>query len=72
MLAEGRVWIANVKGKKAKRKARIRILEETWWLAQIQKFRELWRVGVEFIVDWKPKNKVNEFNYESEIPMQII
>ncbi len=29
MLAEGRVRIANVKGKKAKRKARIRILEES-------------------------------------------
>ena len=33
MLAEGRVRIANVKGKKAKRKARIRALEETWRLA---------------------------------------
>ena len=33
MLAEGRVWIANVKGKKAKKKARIRILEEARRLA---------------------------------------
>ncbi len=33
MLAEGWVRIANVKGKKAKKKARIRTLEEAWRLA---------------------------------------
>lgn len=33
MIAETKVWIANVKGKKAKRKARVRVLEETWRLA---------------------------------------
>lgn len=72
MLAEGRVRISNVKGKKAKKKARVRALEEARRLAQIQKFRELRKVGVSFIVDRKPKIKVNEYGYGDEIPMQII
>ena len=33
MLAEGKVRIANTRGKKAKKKARIKILEEAWKLS---------------------------------------
>lgn len=26
------------------------------------------KIGIDFIVDWKPKTKVNQFDYGQEIP----
>ena len=47
MLSEARARLANTKGKKAKRKARERQLEEARRLAQLQKRRELKAAGIE-------------------------
>lgn len=70
MIAEARVRIANRKGKKEKRKARERTLEEARRLATIQKFRELRNAGVDFVIERKDKKKVKLFSYGSEIPME--
>ena len=53
MVAEARVRLANVKGKKAKRKAREKVLNEARRLAQLQKFRELKNAGVDFVIERK-------------------
>jgi hypothetical protein len=70
MIAETKVRIANKKGKKEKRKARERTLEEARRLATIQKFRELRNAGVDFVIERKQKKKVKTFSYGSEVPME--
>ena len=70
MIAELRVRLANYKGKKAKRKARERTIEETRRLAQVQKFRELRNAGVDFIVERKQRKKKKEFDYGDEVPLE--
>ena len=72
MIAEARVRIANVKGKKAKRKARERVIDEARRLAQLQKFRELRNAGVDFVIERKERNKKKEFDYGREIPMERV
>jgi len=51
MLQEARARLANTKGKKAKRKAREKQLEEARRLAYLQKRRELKAAGLEYAVD---------------------
>lgn len=46
MLSEARARLANTQGKKAKRKARERQLEEARRLAMLQKRRELKAAGI--------------------------
>jgi pre-mRNA-splicing factor CDC5/CEF1 len=46
MLSEARARLANTQGKKAKRKARERQLEEARRLAALQKKRELKEAGI--------------------------
>ena len=70
MIAEARVRIANVKGKKAKRKAREKVIDEARRLAQLQKFRELRNAGVDFIIERKDRNKKKEFSYGDEVPLE--
>ncbi len=70
MIAEAKVRIANVKGKKAKRKARERVLDEARRLAQLQKFRELRNAGVDFVIERKQRNKKKEFSYGKEVPLE--
>lgn len=70
MIAEARVRIANVKGKKAKRKAREKVIDEARRLAQLQKFRELRNAGVDFIIERKDRKKKKEFSYGDEIPLE--
>lgn len=48
MLSEARARLANTQGKKAKRKARERQLEEARRLAVLQKKRELKAAGIMF------------------------
>jgi pre-mRNA-splicing factor CDC5/CEF1 len=48
MLSEARARLANTQGKKAKRKAREKQLEEARRLASIQKRRELKAAGIEY------------------------
>ena len=48
MLSEARARLANTQGKKAKRKAREKQLEEARRLASLQKRRELRAAGIEY------------------------
>jgi len=49
MLSEARARLANTQGKKAKRKARERALEEARRLAILQKKRELKAAGILYV-----------------------
>lgn len=67
MLSEARARLANTKGKKAKRKAREKQLEEARRLAVLQKRRELKAAGV----NTKTFVKKRKFlDYATEIPFQ--
>jgi pre-mRNA-splicing factor CDC5/CEF1 len=58
--------LANTKGKKAKRKAREKQLEEARRLAQLQKRRELKMAGIDI---YKPM-KIRGLDYNAEVPFQ--
>jgi len=66
MLAEARVRLANTKGKKAKRKARTKMMEEARRLAGIQKKRELRAAGIEVNL----KKKIKGVDYNEEVPFE--
>ena len=51
MLSEARARLANTQGKKAKRKARERQLEEARRLAVLQKKRELKAAGIMYVLN---------------------
>ncbi|XP_014233346.1 cell division cycle 5-like protein [Trichogramma pretiosum] len=67
MLSEARARLANTQGKKAKRKAREKQLEEARRLAALQKRRELRAAGI--AVQQKNKRK-RGINYNTEIPFE--
>lgn len=67
MLSEARARLANTQGKKAKRKAREKQLEEARRLAALQKRRELRMAGIELAPRKKKKRGVD---YNAEIPFQ--
>jgi pre-mRNA-splicing factor CDC5/CEF1 len=69
MLSEARARLANTKGKKAKRKAREKVLEEARRLAQLQKLRELKAAGVDVASRRKAK-KPEGIDYAVEIPFE--
>ncbi len=64
MLSEARARLANTQGKKAKRRARERQLEEARRLTTLQKKREMKNAGLEL----KDKNVVKFMDYNSDIP----
>ncbi|KAG5459267.1 MAG: hypothetical protein BJ554DRAFT_349, partial [Olpidium bornovanus] len=66
MLSEARARLANTQGKKAKRKARERQLEEARRLATLQKRRELKAAGIEL----KTKRKRRGIDYNADIPFE--
>lgn len=67
MLSEARARLANTQGKKAKRKARERQLEESRRLAVLQKRRELKNAGINIkVVTRKP----GEMDYNADIPFE--
>lgn len=68
MLSEARARLANTKGKKAKRKAREKQLEEARRLASLQKKRELKAAGIE-IRKYKRKRRFG-IDYNEEIPFE--
>lgn len=70
MIAETRVRLANIKGKKAKRRAREKFIEKTRQLAQLQKQRELKAAGIEYVIEKKKKKKKIEIDYNAEIPFE--
>uniref|UniRef100_A0AAG5CV30 Pre-mRNA-splicing factor CDC5/CEF1 n=1 Tax=Anopheles atroparvus TaxID=41427 RepID=A0AAG5CV30_ANOAO len=67
MLSEARARLANTQGKKAKRKAREKQLEEARRLAALQKRRELRAAG---IGGGNRKRKLKGIDYNSEIPFE--
>lgn len=67
MLSEARARLANTQGKKAKRKARERQLEESRRLAVLQKRRELKNSGINVkVVTRKP----GQMDYNADIPFE--
>jgi pre-mRNA-splicing factor CDC5/CEF1 len=67
MLSEARARLANVSGKKAKRKARERQLDESRRLALLQKRRELKAAGINIKIT--PK-KGNHIDYNADVPLE--
>ncbi|KAH8727530.1 pre-mRNA splicing factor component-domain-containing protein [Phaeosphaeriaceae sp. PMI808] len=67
MLSEARARLANVSGKKAKRKARERQLEESRRLALLQKRRELKAAGINIKITAK---KGNHIDYNADVPLE--
>ncbi|CAF3422551.1 unnamed protein product [Rotaria sp. Silwood1] len=67
MLSEARARLANTQGKKAKRKAREKQLEEARRLASLQKRRELRAAGIEVRRYFNRKRGVD---YNAEIPFE--
>ncbi|KAL2555659.1 Cell division cycle 5-like protein [Forsythia ovata] len=67
MLSEARARLANTRGKKAKRKAREKQLEEARRLASLQKRRELKAAGIDIR---KRKRKRRGIDYNAEIPFE--
>ncbi|MED6204531.1 Cell cycle serine/threonine-protein kinase cdc5/MSD2 [Stylosanthes scabra] len=67
MLSEARARLANTKGKKAKRKAREKQLEEARRLASLQKKRELKAAGIDVR---QRRRKRKGIDYNAEIPFE--
>ncbi|KIX04292.1 uncharacterized protein Z518_05159 [Rhinocladiella mackenziei CBS 650.93] len=67
MLSEARARLANTQGKKAKRKARERQLEESRRLAVLQKRRELKNAGINIKIITRKKG---EMDYNADIPFE--
>lgn len=67
MLSEARARLANTQGKKAKRKAREKQLEEARRLAALQKRRELRAAGIGL---GNRKRKLKGIDYNSEVPFE--
>ncbi|KAF2719338.1 pre-mRNA splicing factor cef-1 [Polychaeton citri CBS 116435] len=67
MLSEARARLANTQGKKAKRKARERQLEESRRMAQLQKRRELKSAGINVKVTTRKKGQMD---YNADIPFE--
>jgi pre-mRNA-splicing factor CDC5/CEF1 len=70
MLQEARARLSNTKGKKAKRKAREKQIEEARRLATLQRKRELRAAGIEIEIHKRIKPKMREMDYVVEIPFQ--
>uniref|UniRef100_F7FA97 Cell division cycle 5-like protein n=1 Tax=Monodelphis domestica TaxID=13616 RepID=F7FA97_MONDO len=66
MLSEARARLANTQGKKAKRKAREKQLEEARRLAALQKRRELRAAGI----DLQKRKRKRGIDYNAEIPLE--
>ncbi|XP_054163592.1 cell division cycle 5-like protein [Oppia nitens] len=69
MLSEARARLANTQGKKAKRKAREKQLEEARRLASLQKRRELRMAGINIGLR-SYKQRKRGINYNTEIPFE--
>lgn len=70
MLAEAKARLANTRGKKAKRKAREKQLEQARRLAVLQKKRELKAAGINTTA-WKSKKSKKEVDHSKEILFQM-
>lgn len=68
MLSEAKARLANTQGKKAKRKDRERMLEESKRIALLLKRRELKSAGINVSLVLKNKKRRKEFDYNADIP----
>jgi pre-mRNA-splicing factor CDC5/CEF1 len=68
MLSEARARLANTQGKKAKRKARERQLDDSRRLAVLQKRRELKAAGINTRLEFRRKG---EMDYNADVPFEI-
>ena len=66
MLSEARARLANTQGKKAKRRARQKQLEEARRLSNAQKRRELKKAGLELVI--RKKYEYTGMDYNKDIP----
>lgn len=72
MLSEARARLANTQGKKAKRKAREKQLEEARRLSTLQKKRELKAAGIDMPTSTKTKRVKNKgVDYLNEVPFEV-
>ncbi|VEU20311.1 DEKNAAC101192 [Brettanomyces naardenensis] len=69
MLSEARARLANTQGKKAKRKARERMLEESKRIAMLQRRRELKQVGINTGIKNK-KKFATQMDYNADIAFE--
>ncbi|KAF1980777.1 hypothetical protein K402DRAFT_399140 [Aulographum hederae CBS 113979] len=67
MLSEARARLANTQGKKAKRKARERQMQESMRIAQLGKRRELKNAGINIKITTR---KPGEMDYNADIPFE--
>lgn len=67
MLAEARARLLNTQGKKATRKIRERMLEESKRIAQLQKRRELKQAGVRTAIKLPKKRYATELDYNQDV-----
>lgn len=67
MLAEARARLLNTQGKKATRKIRERMLEESKRIAQLQKRRELKQAGIKTAIKQPKKRYATEIDYNKDI-----
>lgn len=67
MLAEARARLLNTQGKKATRKIRERMLEESKRVAHLQKRRELKQAGVDFKIKAPKKKYDTQIDYNADI-----
>ncbi|QLL32657.1 hypothetical protein HG536_0D01790 [Torulaspora globosa] len=67
MLAEARARLLNTQGKKATRKVRERMLEESKRIAQLQKRRELKQAGVRTAIKLPKKRFATELDYNQDV-----
>jgi pre-mRNA-splicing factor CDC5/CEF1 len=68
MLSEARARLANTQGKKAKRKARERQLDDSRRLANLQKRRELKAAGINTKLEF---HRRGDMDYNADIPFEI-
>lgn len=68
MLLEARARLANNLGKKAKRKERERLLQESKRISLLQKRRELKAAGIRVSLELKNRKRRTEFDYNADIP----
>lgn len=67
MLAEARARLLNTQGKKATRKIRERMLEESKRIAQLQKRRELKQAGIKTAIRQPRKRYATEIDYNLDV-----
>ncbi|CCE83539.1 Piso0_004117 [Millerozyma farinosa CBS 7064] len=67
MLSEAKARLANTQGKKAKRKTRERMLEESKRVALLQKRRELKAAGINVSLESKNRKRRKEFDHNKDI-----